>query len=87
MILSYRSRVPQQLELANLPGLVKPRFQRTVDPEHSEPALARDCRDPIILLAGQRLRPEIEIDRAVLVNVDATLVVLARKLLDFFRAR
>ncbi len=47
-----------KLDLARLPGLVEPGFQRTVQAQDHEPALAGHRLDPVRLLARRRFRSE-----------------------------
>lgn len=54
--------VGDQLDFAWPPGFVEPRFQRAVEPQEAEPALAGDRLDPVRLVARWLLWAEIEVD-------------------------
>jgi hypothetical protein len=55
------------LEVSQRPGTIEVRFGRLIEAEIREPVFAGDGRDPILLESRGRLRPAIDIHRAVLV--------------------
>ena len=61
-----RSR-PYLLEVRQRPGPIEEGLCRLVEAEVREPVLPGDGRDPVLLEASRRLRPAIDIHRAVLV--------------------
>ena len=65
----------QQHNPTGLPGLVKPGFQRAVESQYQEPALARHGLNPVLLFALGRLGREIDVGAAV--GVDRHLVSFA----------
>src|SRR5215217_2921129 len=58
-----------RLELVQLPALVEPCLQRSVEAEEREPRLAGERLDPVVLLALWCPRTEVQIVGAVLVNL------------------
>ena len=71
-----------RLDVAWAPGVVEPRLERTVETKESEPTLAGNGLDPIVLVADGRLRPEVEVNRSVVFVAEiVSLIVAARKAL------
>src|SRR5262245_17591077 len=57
-----------RLYVARLPALVEERLERTVEAQQREPAFAGHGSNPIPLLARRARRPEINVDRSVVVR-------------------
>src|SRR5208282_1820112 len=81
-ILSALAALAAQLDLPRPPGLVEERLLRPVETQEDIPALARNRLSPIVLLAGRRLRAEIDVDRTVGIDLEPLgLAADARELL------
>ena len=69
------------LNILQLPRLLEERFQRAVETEDREPALAGDGLDPVLLLACGHLGAEVNVHRAIGVNLRAAIQADRGKLL------
>lgn len=56
------SSLLQRLNLAGSPSFVEPRLERAVEAQERVPSFAGDGLHPIILLAGRRIGPEIDVN-------------------------
>src|SRR5271154_4572620 len=78
---SHRTSKQNSFDIPGLPALVEENFERPVEPEQWKPAPARNRFDPIPLMAGWRARPEIDVDRAVTIDIGIGIFADAREFL------
>jgi hypothetical protein len=62
---SRSSASVRPLDIRQLPRPIEIGLQRSVEPEISEPGLARDRRNPVLFEAGRCRRSGVDVDRAI----------------------
>src|SRR5277367_5217181 len=68
LLRAFAMELLDRLDIAWFPGLVEPRFKRAVEAHDREPSSTRHRLNPVALFTGWRLRTEVDLVCALLLE-------------------